>query len=98
MCLLNGPVSMETNETGIAEFKQLSQKLHGRHRDCWRQAPDHDALSVLGHATDAGVDPEWRMAMHTPTLKNVLTELDDFTKKAVIRPMKRVRRSLFRVL
>ncbi|WP_434700006.1 pilin N-terminal domain-containing protein [Trueperella pyogenes] len=28
VCLLNDPVSMETNETGIAEFKQLSQKLY----------------------------------------------------------------------
>ncbi|WP_341742156.1 SpaH/EbpB family LPXTG-anchored major pilin [Trueperella pyogenes] len=82
VCLLNDPVSMETNETGIAEFKQLSQKLYkvtetagGKNLIKTPSAPFLVTLPMP-------VDPnKWVYDVHAYP-KNVLTELDDFTKKA----------------
>ncbi|WP_461013115.1 SpaH/EbpB family LPXTG-anchored major pilin [Trueperella pyogenes] len=82
VCLLNAPVSMETNEAGIAEFKQLSQKLYkvtetagGKNLIKTPSAPFLVTLPMP-------VDPnKWVYDVHAYP-KNVLTELDDFTKKA----------------
>ncbi|WP_460997802.1 SpaH/EbpB family LPXTG-anchored major pilin [Trueperella pyogenes] len=82
VCLLNDPVSMETNEAGIAEFKQLSQKLYkvtetagGKNLIKTPSAPFLVTLPMP-------VDPnKWVYDVHAYP-KNVLTELDDFTKKA----------------